>query len=161
MFAREFTYPGYDNQPHKETWWFNLSDAELAEMELGTVSGLEGTMRRLIRENKPAEVVNMFKKLILKAVGERSIDGRRFVKRERPGMPWGEVAEDFYETPAYSQLFTELVSDPNKFVEFLMKAIPEETAKKIRQLQEAEKAEKEIPEGSVVQLPVGETTDAP
>ena len=128
MFGREFNYPGYDGKPHKETWWFNLSAAELAELQLSTTDGLDGMMRRMLRENQPDKVVMAFKTLILKAVGERSVDGRRFVKKERPGMPWGEIAEDFKETPAYSELFIELVSDSKKLTEFLLKAIPEEIA---------------------------------
>lgn len=131
MFGREFTYPGYDGKEHKETWWFNLSAAELAELQLSTTDGLDGMMRRMLRENNPGQVVYAFKSLILKAVGERSVDGRKFVKKERPGMPWGEIAEDFKETPAYSQLFLELVSDPKNLTEFLLKAIPEEMAAKI------------------------------
>lgn len=144
MFSREFTYKGYDGTIHKETRWFNLSDAELYEMQLGTVGGVDGMMRRMLREDKPDVVIDMFKKLILKAVGERSADGRRFTKKEHPGMPWGEVAEDFYETPAYSELFTELVSNGDKFVEFLMKAIPDETAERLRKAKAVEdEAEKE------------------
>ena len=83
-------------------------------------------INRLLRESKPEEIVKMFKSLILKSVGEKSMDGRRFIKKEIPGRPWGEIAEDFMETPAYSQLFVELVSSGEKVREFLLGAISDE-----------------------------------
>lgn len=155
MFSKTFEYKGYDGQPHKETWWFNLSQAELYEMELGTVGGVNGMMNRMMREEHPEKIVEMFKGIILKAVGERSADGRRFLKKERPGMPWGEVAEDFRETPAYDQLFTELVSSGEALAAFLKGAIPAEVAEAVAKA-EAERAAEQAKEGNVVSLPTSE-----
>ena len=138
MFSRTFKFIGYDGKEHEETWWFNLSEDELYKMELSNLGGMNGMMNKLLREEKPGELVDMFEKIILGAVGERSVDGRKFMKRRKPGEPWGEVAEDFRETPAYAQLFTELVSSGEKLAEFLKGAIPDEVAKA---LEEAEKAE--------------------
>lgn len=139
MFSRTFEYKGYDGEMRKETWWFNLSETELYKLELGTVGGVNGMMNRMLREEQPDKIVDMFEKIILTSVGERSADGRRFLKKPRPGMPWGEVAEDFRETPAYDQLFIELVSDGTKVSDFLKGAIPEELAIKLAQA-EKEKA---------------------
>ena len=154
MFSRTFEYKGYDGLPKKETWWFNLSEAELYEMELGANGGVNALMNRMLREEHPEQIVEMFKKIILKSVGERSADGRKFMKKERPGMPWGEVAEDFRETPAYTQLFTELVSSGEKLSAFLRGAIPIEVAEAIDKA-EAEKKKAEE-EGNVVSLPTAE-----
>ena len=166
MFSRTFEYKGYDGEMHKDTWWFNLSDAEIFEMQLSTVGGVDGILNRMVREEHPEKVVEMFKTIILKAVGERSMDGRRFVKKERPGMPWGEVAEDFRETPAYSQLFLELVSSSKALSDFLKQAIPAETAQKIAEAEAAKAAEAEAANAKVteeanniVKLP--ETTGEP
>lgn len=146
MFSRTFEYKGYDGQPHKETWWFNLSEAELYEMELGTVGGVNGMMNRMLREEHPEKIVEMFKTIILKSVGERSADGRRFIKKERPGQPWGEVAEDFRETPAYTQLFMELVSSGEKLANFLKSAIPQEVAEELARAEAERKKEEDAPE---------------
>ena len=162
MFSRTFTYPGFDGQKHEDTWSFNLSDAEIFEMNLGSVGGISGVMNRMMREEHPEKLVEMFKTLILKSVGERSMDGRRFIKKERPGMPWGEVAEEFKETPAYAELFVELVSSGEKLKEFIMKAIPEETAKKIMEAEKASAMEKAAvsevsgdAETNIVSIPTG------
>lgn len=145
MFSRIFEYKGYDGQIHKETWWFNLSEAELYKMQLGTVGGVDGMMNRMLREDRPDKIVDMFEMIILKAVGERSADGRRFVKKERPGMPWGEVAEDFRETPAYDQLFKELVQSGEALANFLKGAIPSEVAEQLAKAEVEQKAAAEIP----------------
>lgn len=146
MFSRTFEYKGYDGQPKKETWWFNLSEAELYELELGTVGGVNGMMNRMLREEHPEKIVEMFKTIILKSVGERSADGRRFVKKERAGQPWGEVAEDFRETPAYTQLFMELVSSGEKLADFLKAAIPQEVAAELAKVEAQNNEENKIPE---------------
>lgn len=162
MFSRTFEYPGYDGKMHKETWWFNLSEDELYKMELTNLGGMNGVMNRLMRQEKPKEIVDMFESIILGSVGERSIDGRKFMKKKRhPGDLWGEVAEDFRETQAYSQLFIELVSSGEKLAEFLKGAIPEEVARKLAEVEargsdETKEAEKK-PELSVV--PSEEVTD--
>lgn len=136
MFSRTFTYKGYDGNEHKETWWFNLSESELMKMELGSVGGINGMMNRMLREDHPDKIVDMFEKIILGSVGERSADGRRFLKRG------GAVAEDFRETPAYDQLFLELVSSGEALATFLKGAIPEEVRKNVEKA-EAEQAKRQ------------------
>lgn len=127
MISRTFEYTGYDGKPHKDTWWFNLSEAELYKLELGSIGGVNGMMNRLLREDKPGEIVEMFENIILSSVGERSIDGRKFVKNE-------EIKQDFYQSVGYSKLFMELVSSGEKLAEFLKGVIPNELAAKLDQL---------------------------
>ena len=133
MFSKTFEYKGYDGQMRRETWWFNLSESELLKMQLSSVGGIDGMMSRLLREDRPDKVVDVFEKIILGAVGERSADGRRFLKRN------GAVAEDFRETPAYDKLFLELVSSGEALAAFLKGAIPEEVRKNVEKA-EAEQA---------------------
>lgn len=133
MFSKTFEYKGYDGKTHKETWWFNLSESELLKLELGSVGGVNGLMNRLLREEQPGKVVDVFEKIILGAVGERSADGRRFLKRN------GAVAEDFRETPAYDQLFLELIGSGDALSTFLKGAIPEEVRQNLEKA-EAERA---------------------
>ncbi len=88
----------------------------------------------------------MFEEIILGSVGERSMDGRKFMKKKKsPTDAWGEVAEDFRETPAYSQLCIELVSDGEKLAEFLKGVIPEEVAMKLAEAEAKKAAEEEKP----------------
>ena len=138
MFGRTFEYTDYNGQARKETWWFNLTKAELMKMELGAWGGLDALLRRLIREENPAQIVDMFEKIILGAVGEKSPDGRRFIKSE-------EIRQDFYQTQAYSDLFFELVTDSKAVVAFLKGALPTDLAAKIDE-RDAEAAAEQTPQ---------------
>lgn len=134
MFSRTFEYTGYDGQTHKDTWWFNLSEAELYKLELSNLGGMNGMMNKLLRESKPGEIVDLFEKLILSAVGERSVDGRKFLKNE-------EIRQDFYQSKAYSDLFVELVKSGDKLAEFLRGAIPAEVAEALAKAEKEKEAE--------------------
>lgn len=144
MFSREFEYTGYDGQPKKDTYWFNLSEAELYEIELSSIRGFTGEMTKLLQEERTKEIVDKFKGIILGSVGVVSSDGRKFLKSE-------EIKEDFYRSRAYEQLFVELVSSGAKLAEFLKGAIPED----LRQRMEEKEAEEATPqkEGKILQIP--------
>ena len=149
MFSRTFEYTGYDGKPHKDTWWFNLSEAELYKMELGSVGGMNGVMNKLLRQSEPGKIVDMFENLILSAVGERSVDGRKFIKNE-------EIRQDFYQSKAYSQLFVELVKDSDKLVEFLRGAIPEEVSEAMLKAEAESAAQQSGAETPVLNLVTGD-----
>ncbi len=152
MFSRTFEYTGYDGQPHKDTWWFNLSEAELYKLELSNLGGMNGMMNRLLRESKPGEIVEVFESLILSAVGERSVDGRKFIKNQ-------EIRDDFYQSKAYSDLFVELVSSGEKLAEFLKGAIPAEVAAALAKAEEEKAAEESKP--AIQALPANESMTDP
>lgn len=147
MFSREFEYTGYDGKPKKDTYWFNLTEAELYEIDLSSIHGFTGEMNKLLKEERTKEIVEAFKGIILGAVGVVSADGRKFIKSD-------EVREDFYRSKAYSILFVELVSSGEKVAEFLKGAIPDEIRQK---MEETEKEQGEAPaeegDGKVLNLP--------
>lgn len=138
MLVREFIYKDYNGNTQKETFCFNLTKADLLEMNMGSFGGMDDLMKRLVREDKPGEIVKMFKELILSSVGRKSPDGRRFLRSE-------EIRNDFYETEAYSQLFTELVTDSKKLKAFLLAVIPEDVAAVVtrKDQEEAAKAQQD------------------
>lgn len=158
MFSREFEYTGYDGKPKKDTYWFNLSEAELYEIDLSSIHGFTGEMNRLLKEERTKEIVEAFKGIILGAVGTVSADGRKFIKND-------DIREDFYRSKAYSQLFVELVSSGEKVAEFLKGAIPEEIRAQMDAAEaEAAKAETEgeaaKTEDNILNLPdVSKRTD--
>lgn len=118
MLKRTFTYENFDGQEVSDDYYFNLTKAELMELELSAYGGLETMIKRLIEEKNSEQIVQLFKKIILMSVGEKSFDGKRFIKNE-------EIRNNFYQTEAYSILFCELVSDPDKANEFLRSIIPQ------------------------------------
>ena len=112
MFKKEIEYEDFNGQKRKEMFYFNLSKAELMEMELSTQAGMEEMIKMLIATKDNAKIVQTFKDLILKSYGIKSEDGTRFIKRQ-------ELREAFEQSNAYSELFMEILSDTNAQVAFI------------------------------------------
>lgn len=121
MVSKTITYNDYNGVERTETFLFNLTEAERMEMELGTTGGLSAMVNKLIETQDVPAIIKIFKELVLKAYGEKSADGRRFVKND-------ELREAFSQTEAYSQLFMELAFDAEKASEFINGLVPKQTA---------------------------------
>lgn len=110
-----------DGTETERPYYFNLSKAELMEMELSTDGGLKSYIERIVETKKTPELVALFKKLILMAYGERSDDGMRFIKTRPDGS---RLADEFAQTDAYSELFMELATNEQAAIEFINGIIP-------------------------------------
>lgn len=117
MIAKTITYTDYNGLERTETFFFNLSKAELMEMELSREGGLSEKMQQVIDAKDVPSIITIFKDLLLKAYGVKSDDGRRFIKSK-------ELSEEFAQTEAYSILFMELASDAEKAAAFISGIIP-------------------------------------
>lgn len=120
MLKRTISYTDYKGNERTEDFYFNLSRAEIAEMELTTDGGLSDYIEKIIKAANQSQIVMLFKDLILKAYGEKSEDGRRFIKSE-------ELSNAFSQTEAYSILFMELAGDAGKAADFVNGIVPELT----------------------------------
>lgn len=117
MLKKTVTYTDYNDVEVTENVYFNLNKAELSEMELTTPGGYSNMIRRIVAADDTPAIFRAFKELILKAYGEKSQDGRRFIKSP-------ELAEAFSQTEAYSIVFMEITQDANKAAEFFNGLIP-------------------------------------
>jgi hypothetical protein len=121
MLKKTITYTDYNGVERKEDKYFNLSKAELMEMEMSTDGGWANMMQRIIDAQDAPSLIKMFKELILKAYGEKSADGKRFIKSP-------ELSLAFSQTEAYSELFMELATDADAASNFVTGIIPAELA---------------------------------
>ena len=112
MFKHTIKYVDYNGTPREELFFFNLSRAELMEMELSTTAGFEEKIRMLIATKDNAEIMAIYKNLILKSYGIKSEDGRRFIKSK-------ELRDQFEQSEAYSELLMQLLSDDKFQGEFI------------------------------------------
>lgn len=122
MLKKTITYTDYNGTERTEDFYFNLSKAEIAEMELSTSGGLSERINKIVNTQDAPEIMKLFKKLILDAYGEKSDDGKRFIKSD-------ELRQAFSQTEAYSTLFMELASDSNAAAAFVNGIIPQDVAK--------------------------------
>lgn len=123
MLKREITYVDYNGVERIEPHYFNLTKAELMEMEMSTAGGLAEMIQRIVAAQDAPAIISVFKKLILKAYGMKSPDGKRFIKSE-------ELSTEFAQTEAYSQLFMELATNDKAAAEFINGIVPADMAKK-------------------------------
>lgn len=118
MLKKTMTYIDYDGNQRTEDFYFNLSKAEVAEMEMSTAGGLDKMINRIIAEQDGKRIIELFKDLVLKAYGKKSDDGKRFIKTK-------ELSEEFSQTEAYSDLFMELATDADAAAAFVNGIVPD------------------------------------
>lgn len=117
MLKETIKFEDYNGVERTEDHWFNLSEAEIMEMELGTTGGFAEMIEKIIAAKDTPSIIKVFKDLILKAYGQKSSDGRRFVKSK-------ELSEEFSQTEAYSVLFMKLATDAEAAARFVNGIIP-------------------------------------
>jgi len=118
MLTKSITYTDYDGVERTENFMFNLTKAELAELNLTTEGGLQAVIQKIVDSRDIPEITKWFKRVIMMAYGERSADGRRFIKSQ-------ELTEEFLQTEAYSELFIELITDEKAAAAFINGIIPQ------------------------------------
>lgn len=117
MLKKTITYTDYDGLERTEEFRFNLTKAELVNMELTTAGTFSETMKRIIAEKDIIRIAKLFKELLLKSYGVKSDDGKRFIKSQ-------ELSEAFSQTEAYSDLYIELLSNPEEAAKFFAEVAP-------------------------------------
>lgn len=124
MIKKTVTYRDMNGLERTEDFYFNLTEAELAELSLGVDGGIKALLEKIIAEKDSKQIIGYFKQIVLLAYGEKSIDGRRFVKSD-------EIRNGFAPTEAYSKIFMELATDADKAAEFINGILPADAAKQI------------------------------
>lgn len=119
MIKKHITYTDYNGVERTEDFFFNLTKPEIIELELGVTGGLSEMLQKIINTKDIAQLMRFFKKIVLMSYGEKSPDGKRFVKSD-------EISKAFSETEAYTQIYMELVSDSEKAAEFVHGIVPKD-----------------------------------
>ena len=121
MLKKTITYTDYNGVERTEDHYFNLTKAEIMEMELSTTGGLAEMIQKITAAQDAPAIIKLFKDLVLKSYGEKSPDGRRFIKSK-------EISDAFAQTEAYSQLFMELATDADAASKFVNGIMPADVA---------------------------------
>ena len=123
MLKKTITYTDYNDVERTEDFYFNLTKAELMEMEMGAVGGLSGMIEKIVSAKDAPAIIKVFKELVLTAYGEKSADGKRFIKSK-------EISDALSQAEAYSQLFMELATDADAASKFVNGIAPNMEEKK-------------------------------
>ena len=119
MLKKTIKQKDFNGNEREEDFYFNLMQSEIAELELSTVGGFTESIQKIIQTQDGPEIIKQFKKIILKSYGEKSADGKRFIKSD-------ELSEAFSQTNAYSELFMELATDDEAASAFINGIVPDE-----------------------------------
>lgn len=118
MLKKTMTYTDFDGNERTETFHFNLTKAEAMEMEMSTNGGMQQMLEKIVAEQDSKRIIEVFKDIILRSYGEKSADGKRFVKNQ-------EITDGFSQTEAFSDLFMELATDADAASAFVNGIIPQ------------------------------------
>lgn len=126
MLKKTITYTDYDGMERTEDFWFNLSKTELTKLDAELPGGVLGVLRKIIDKKDRKALVDFIETLILRSYGEKTLDGKRFVKTP-------DMAEEFMQTPAYDELFMSILSDTDSQTSFINGVMPQSMVKEIEQ----------------------------
>ncbi len=128
MLKESIKYVDYNGVERTEDFYFNLSKAEIAEMELEIPGGMTAMLERITAAQDTPTLVKIFKDLILRSYGEKSADGKRFIKSK-------ELSEGFSQTEAYSELFMKLATNAEAASNFVNGIMPKDLVEKAKQIE--------------------------
>ena len=122
MLKKTITYTDYNGEKRTEDFYFNLSRAEVIEMNFTETGSLRQFLDKIIKENNQKKLYELFKEVIMRAYGEKTEDGKRFVKSR-------EMSEAFTQTEAFSELVMEFFNSPNATAasDFINAIIPKQS----------------------------------
>lgn len=123
MLKKTIKYTDYNGVERNEDFYFNLTKAEIMEMQMGTTGGFADYIAALVKTQNMPEIVRIFKDIVLKAYGEKSQDGKRFIKTDDNGH---SLAKAFSETEAFSILYMELATDSKEAAKFINGIVPQD-----------------------------------
>mgnify|MGYP007053682748 CR=1 FL=1 len=129
MLKKTITYRDFNDVERTEDFYFNLSKAELMEMELATTGGLAEMIQKIVAAQDVPAIAKIFKDLLLKAYGVKSADGKRFMKKNEYGQL---LSAEFEQTEAYSIIFMELATDADAAAKFVNGIMPADLAEQAK-----------------------------
>lgn len=126
MYKKTITYEDFDGNKRTEDFYFNLTTAEVAKMEMGVTGGYSALLKQIVESNNAPVLRDTFEKFIIDSYGEKSPDGKHFYKSP-------EITKEFMSTEAYSVLFMELCTDSKASSEFVRNVLPKNMAEQAEQ----------------------------
>lgn len=112
MIKKTISYVDFNGTQRNDDYYFHLSVPEATRFaaRFGE-QGWEAGIKKIIDSGDLREVLDLFEDIILTSYGQKSPDGRTFVKNK-------EMRENFSNSEAYAQLFEELVMSPDAMTQF-------------------------------------------
>lgn len=127
MIKKNVQYTDFNGDVQNENIYFNLTKAEITELEFSYGGGLREHIEKITSAKNNKELIKLFKEILILSVGMRSDDGKRFIKNDI-------IREKFLSSEAYSTIFMELAFNEEAAIEFMTGVVPKDLAPNTNQL---------------------------
>lgn len=124
MIKKTVTYNDFNGKSHTEDFYFNLTKAELLEMESSVSGGYSSMLEGIVQAKDNHAIVNIVKEILLKAYGKRSDDGKLFMKTP-------EIRQELEFSNAFPEIYFDILSDEDKASEFINALVPNELLEEV------------------------------
>lgn len=118
MIKKTVTYKDYNDVERTESFYFHFTEAEILDMEMSVEGGFAERVQRIVDAKEQSALLKVIKNFVLDAYGVKSEDGKRFIKTDK-------VKEEFVQSPAYSMIFMELVTNDALAADFVNGVVPD------------------------------------
>lgn len=129
MLKKTITYTDYNGVERTEDFYFNLTPAEILDLEMTSEGGYTDMIQRIVNAKDSRAIIETFKTFLLKSYGKKSDDGRRFIKSP-------EISKEFEESPAFSDFYMTLAFDTEAASDFVNGLFPKDLRDKVAKLSE-------------------------
>lgn len=118
MFRYVDVYKDFNGTERKETVYFDLNQSEIIGLEIDSEKGLSEYLQEISDAKNAKEMMRFFTNTLYKAYGEKSADGRRFVKSK-------ELSDAFTQTVIYQDIYAELLTNAEFASKFINSIMPD------------------------------------
>lgn len=111
MISKTIKYVDYNGVEKIGTYWFNMSRADLIELEMQDSNGWFDRIKQLVNEQRTREAYKMIEQFIKDSYGVKTPEGG-FDKDPK-------YLKAFRDSDAYSELIWGFVEHPDQFADFV------------------------------------------
>ena len=141
MLKKTIKYMDFDGNERSDECYFNLSKTELTEMEMSENGGFDKYIEKIVETKDTKKIYQMFKEIVLMSYGEKSYDGKHFIKKKTVDGQVIRLRDEFEQTGAFDELMMELFSDEKASADFINHVVPKELAESMAKQIASEKKE--------------------
>ena len=142
MIKKNIKFVDFDGNEKEKTFYFNLTQAEMSRMAIEEGWYLGDRIVEIAKSKDIPQIVTILEDVVLRAYGERTPDGG-FIKKKPDGT---KLADIFVTSPAYNELYVELLQNPERFTEFINSLVPPEMNRQVEEMKKAHQLPPELEE---------------
>ena len=136
MLKRTIKYVDLNGERRADDCYFDLNEAELVEMEFSKSGGLSSFLREVVNAQDLTTLSTLLKDLIIRSYGEKSPDGKYFIKGDN-----FEKGKLFVQSRAYPVFYMQLITTDGALAQFCNELVPETLSKRAADMKQVLDAE--------------------